>query len=87
MRAVVRRFANVPWLCWDLINEPSFSNPQQIFKGNIPNGDAAEVTAWHEWLRDRYKDLSALARRMGADAGTARQLRQHPAAQRGGLDL
>ena len=61
VRAVVRRFASVPWLCWDLINEPSFSNPLQIFKGNIPNGDAAEVSAWHAWLRDRYKDLSTLA--------------------------
>ncbi|MGA3222496.1 MAG: beta-galactosidase [Acidobacteriaceae bacterium] len=61
VRAVVKRFATVPWLCWDLINEPSFSNPLKIFKGNIPNGDAAEVTAWHEWLRDRYKNLSALA--------------------------
>jgi len=61
VRAVVRRFANVPWLCWDLINEPSFSNPQQIFKGNIPNGDPAEVNAWHQWLRDKYKDVSVLA--------------------------
>jgi hypothetical protein len=61
VRAVVKRFANVPWLCWDLINEPSFSNPQQIFKGNIPNGDPAEVNAWHQWLHDKYKDLSALA--------------------------
>ena len=61
VRAVVRRFASVPWLCWDLINEPSFSNPLQIFKGNIPNGDAAEVNAWHAWLQDKYKDLSALA--------------------------
>jgi hypothetical protein len=60
VRAVVRRFASVPWLCWDLINEPSFSNPNQIFKGNIPNGDAAELTAWREWLRDRYKTLSSL---------------------------
>jgi hypothetical protein len=61
VRAVVRRFATVPWLCWDLINEPSFSNPQQLFKGNIPNGDPAEVNAWHKWLRAKYKDLSALA--------------------------
>ncbi len=28
VRGVVRRFATVPWLCWDLINEPSFSNPR-----------------------------------------------------------
>ncbi len=60
VRAVVNRFAKVPWLCWDLINEPSFSNPEKIFKGNIPNGDPAELSAWHEWLRDRYKSLVAL---------------------------
>ena len=60
VRAVVSRFATVPWLCWDLINEPSFSNPGQIFKGNIPNGDPAELSAWHEWLRDRYKNSVAL---------------------------
>ncbi len=71
VRAVVKRFASVPWLSWDLINEPSFSNPNQIFKGNIPNGDAAEVNAWHEWLRDRYKELGALA---DAWANTTEQL-------------
>jgi hypothetical protein len=60
VRAVVSRFASVPWLCWDLINEPSFSNPDHIFKGNIPNGDPAELRAWHEWLRDRYKTIDAL---------------------------
>ena len=36
-------------------------NPLQIFKGNIPNGDAAEVSAWTAWLRYRYGDSSALA--------------------------
>jgi Beta-galactosidase len=61
VRAVVKAFARVPWLCWDLINEPSFSNPALIFKGNVPNGDAAELAAWHAWLQGRYKDLSALA--------------------------
>ncbi len=60
VRAVVSRFLHVPWLSWDLINEPSFSNPNQIFKGNIPNGDAAELAAWREWLRDRYKTVTAL---------------------------
>ncbi len=61
VRAVTSRFAKVPWLSWDLINEPSFSNPRQIFKGNIPNGDPAEVGAWHRWLRENYKDLNTLA--------------------------
>jgi hypothetical protein len=66
VHGVVARFATVPWLCWDLINEPSFSNPEQIFKGNIPNGDAAEVNAWRIWLRDRYQSLSTLADAWGA---------------------
>ncbi len=61
VRGVAKTFADVPWLCWDLINEPSFSNPTLIFKGNIPNGDAAELAAWRAWLQDRYKNLSALA--------------------------
>ncbi len=71
VRGVVRHFATVPWLCWDLINEPSFSNPDQIFKGNVPNGDPAELSAWRAWLRDRYKTLSSLG---GAWAQTPEQL-------------
>ncbi len=61
VRGVTSHFAKVPWLSWDLINEPSFSNPRLIFKGNVPNGDPAEVTAWHAWLRKKYKDLGELA--------------------------
>ena len=59
--SVVSRFGRIPWLCYDLINEPSFSNPRLIFHGNVPNGDAAEVTAWHTWLQGRYKSLDVLA--------------------------
>jgi Beta-galactosidase len=62
VRSVVERFKTVPWLSWDLINEPSFSNPRQIFRGNIPNGDATEVAAWHDWLRKQYVTVDALAR-------------------------
>jgi len=60
VRSVVERFKDVPWLSWDLINEPSFSNPGHIFKGNYPNGDLAEIAAWHKWLRLEYTSLSAL---------------------------
>lgn len=59
--AVVRRFKDPPWLCWDLINEPSFSNPKRVFKGNIPNGDPTETAAWHKWLKKRYATLADLA--------------------------
>jgi hypothetical protein len=59
--SVVERFSKVPWLSYDLINEPSFSNPRQIFQGNIPNNDLAELSAWHAWLKQRYTTVAALA--------------------------
>lgn len=60
--SVVTPFKDVRWLCWDLINEPSFSNPKHVFSGNYPNGDAAEVAAWRKWLREKYNgNLEALA--------------------------
>jgi hypothetical protein len=62
IRSVVERFKDVPWLSWDLINEPSFSNPHHIFQGNYPNGDQTEIAAWHQWLRKQYDgNLAELA--------------------------
>jgi hypothetical protein len=61
VRSVVQDFKDVPWLSWDLINEPSFSNPRQVFHGNTPNGDPTEVAAWHKWLAQKYVHLAALA--------------------------
>ncbi len=61
VRSVVARFKDVPFLSWDLINEPSVSNPRQIFKGNYPNDDPAERKAWHAWLEKHYASLNALA--------------------------
>ena len=60
--SIVNRFKNVPSLSWDLINEPSFSNPRALWHGNTPNNDPAELHAWHEWLRARYKTSEAIAR-------------------------
>jgi hypothetical protein len=59
--SVVNRFRNVPWLCWDLINEPSFSNPRRLWRGNTPNGDSVELAEWHKWLKSRYASLDDLA--------------------------
>ena len=61
IRSIVSRFRSVPFLGWDLINEPSFSNPRNVFKGNYPNNDPSEIAAWRKWLRVRYADLSVLA--------------------------
>ncbi|MFP5206619.1 MAG: beta-galactosidase [Acidobacteriota bacterium] len=71
IRSVVEPFRHVPWLTWDLINEPSFSNPHHIFRGNYPNGDPAEIAAWRKWLREKYSsDLAALAQAWRVPAET-----------------
>jgi hypothetical protein len=62
VRSVVERFKSAPFLSYDLINEPSFSNPREIFHGNLPNGDRVETGAWHTWLREHYRgNLQSLA--------------------------
>jgi hypothetical protein len=60
VRSIVTRFRDVPFLSYDLINEPSFSNPGRLWKGNSPNGDPAERAAWGRWLEDRYGTLEKL---------------------------
>jgi len=56
--AVVARFHDVPFLAWDLINEPSFSQHLWTMR---PNGDPIELAAWNEWLSKRYPDRAKLA--------------------------
>lgn len=56
----VERFRDVPYLAWDLINEPSFSNPQKTWQTR-PNGDRYELAAWNAWLNKRYPDHGAIA--------------------------
>jgi len=57
--AVVGRFKDVPYVVWDLINEPSFSNPRQLWMTR-PNRDKRELNAWNEWLKARYPKRAAL---------------------------
>ncbi len=55
---VVARFHDVPFLAWDLINEPSIS--QHLWQTR-PNGDPIELAAWNQWLSKRYPERAALA--------------------------
>jgi hypothetical protein len=55
---LARRFHDVPFLAWDLINEPSFSKNLWTPR---PNGDAIELAAWNGWLRQRHPDFKVLA--------------------------
>jgi hypothetical protein len=56
--SVVARFHDVPYLAWDLINEPSFSSHLWTTR---PNGDPTELAAWNRWLAARYPDRAKLA--------------------------
>ena len=56
--SVVARFHDVPFLAWDLINEPSFSQHLWTMR---PNGDPIELANWNRWLRERYPDRAKLA--------------------------
>jgi Beta-galactosidase len=56
--SVTARFHDVPYVAWDLINEPSFSKYLWRMR---PNEDAIELTAWNQWLNKRYPDRAALA--------------------------
>ncbi|HKT87301.1 MAG TPA: hypothetical protein VJQ59_02610 [Candidatus Sulfotelmatobacter sp.] len=55
--AVVARFHDVPYLAWDLINEPSFSQHLWTMR---PNGDPIELAEWNAWLNQRYPDKAKL---------------------------
>jgi hypothetical protein len=56
--SVAARFHDVPYLAWDLINEPSFSQHLWTMR---PNGDPIELAAWNRWLSSRYPDRAQLA--------------------------
>ena len=56
--AVTTRFHDVPFLAWDLINEPSFS--KQLWRMR-PNYDQVELAAWNAWLAKKYPDRAVLA--------------------------
>ncbi len=61
LSTIAARYRNVPGVIWDLINEPSFSSPDQLWLCR-PNYDRYESTAWKEWL---------LAQAPAADAATS----------------
>jgi Beta-galactosidase len=56
--AVAGRFHDVPFLAYDLINEPSFSKHLWTMR---PNGDWIEAQKWNEWLDKHYPNRADLA--------------------------
>lgn len=59
--AIVSRFRDVPFLSFDLINEPSFNNPKRLWRGNSPSGDPIELAEWQNWLKLHYGTIDSLA--------------------------
>jgi hypothetical protein len=57
VHSLAERFHDVPFLAWDLINEPSAN--KNIWS-TLPQRDALEQAAWRNWLRRRYPDEAAL---------------------------
>jgi len=51
--AVVTRYKAVAHVTWDLINEPSFCSPANLWVTR-PNGDEFEKREWAAWLGTRY---------------------------------
>jgi hypothetical protein len=51
--AIVGRYREMTHVTWDLINEPSFCSPTQLWLTR-PNGDEHEQRRWAEWLASRY---------------------------------
>ena len=57
VNSMARRFHAVPFLAWDLINEPSAN---KNWWKTLPAGDPFEQKAWREWLAKRYPNQAAL---------------------------
>lgn len=76
VKSVVSRFHDVPFLAWDLINEPSANEHAW---SSIPQ--ANEDAAWRAWLKQRYPDEAALLAAWAEPSfGKGRALQSHPTA-------
>ncbi len=51
--AIVSRFRDCGWIHYDLINEPSYTPPDDLWK-TLPIGDGYEREAWQAWLLKRH---------------------------------
>lgn len=74
--SVVSRFHDVPFLAWDLINEPSANEHAW---SSIPQ--ANEDAAWRAWLKEKYPDQATLLAAWAEPSfGKGRALQSHPTA-------
>jgi len=77
-RSLVERFHALPFLAWDLINEPSAN--KNVWR-TLPDYDPFEEAAWSEWIADRYPDRARLLHDWAEPSlGIGRDLQAHPTA-------
>ncbi len=72
--AVAARFHDVPYLAYDLINEPSISKHLWTMR---PNDDSFELAKWNQWLLAALSNRAVARRRLEFVAGN--HGRRHPA--------
>jgi hypothetical protein len=64
---IASRYRGVPWVHWDLINEPSYAPPDRLWS-NQPVRDPQERRAWAAWLKARHGGDEAALRESWRDA-------------------
>jgi hypothetical protein len=76
--SVVARFSDVPFLAWDLINEPSAN--KNLWR-TLPDYDPFEEAAWRKWIAARYPDRAKLLHDWAEPSlGIGRDLQAQPTA-------
>ena len=76
--SVVARFADVPFLAWDLINEPSAN--KNLWR-TLPDYDPFEEGAWRKWIAEKYPDRAKLLSDWAEPSvGMGRDLQAQPTA-------
>lgn len=77
-RSLVERFHAVPFLAWDLINEPSAN--RNLWQ-TLPDDDPFEDAGWRQWIVERYADRAKLLHDWAEPSlGMGRQLQAQPTA-------
>ena len=77
-QSLVDRFHAVPFLAWDLINEPSANRNEWQTR---PDYDPFESAAWRKWIAQRYPDRAKLLHDWAEPSlGIGRDLQAQPTA-------
>ena len=77
-QSLVERFHAVPFLAWDLINEPSANKNEWR---TLPDYDPFEQAAWRKWIAERYPDRAKLLQDWAEPSlGIGRALQSDPTA-------